>query len=332
MTILRLFTLLSCAGPLAAQTFLQMSDPQIGMYSKDHDFEHETANFEFAIATANRLKPAFVVVTGDLVNQPGNAAQIAEYHRIAAKLDPAIKLYSVAGNHDVGNEPTRESLALYRERFGPDYYTFRLGGMAGFVLDSNLEKGTDAVPDEAAKMEAWFKAELEKAKRDGVRHLIVFQHIPFFLKDPNEPDDYFVVPPATRQRYLKLLHQYGVTQVFAGHYHRNAEGHDGDLEMITTGPIGMPLEGAKSGLRMVRVEGDAVTHKYYVFGDLPDRSGVAQPFHAAISAFEPRCLTGAGRQESRHGKPRGLLYPTRALTKIHDFSTADSRTRRAKTS
>jgi 3',5'-cyclic AMP phosphodiesterase CpdA len=271
MTLGRFLIPLAFAGSLAAQTFLQMSDTQFGMYSKDHDFEHETANFEFAIATANRLKPAFVVVTGDLVNQPGNASQIAEYHRIASKLDPAIKLYSLPGNHDVGNEPTRESLARYRERFGPDYYTFRAGAIAGFVLNSNLEKGADAVPDEAAKMEAWLKTELEKAKRDGVKHLIVFQHISFFLKDPNEPDDYFNIPPATRQRYLKILHQYGVKQVFSGHYHRNAEGHDGDLDMVTTGPVGMPLEGAKSGVRVVKVEGDSVTHKYYDFGDLPDR-------------------------------------------------------------
>lgn len=271
MTLRRLFLLLAGAGSLAAQTFLQMSDPQFGMYSKDHDFAHETANFEFAIATANRLKPAFVVVTGDLVNQTGNAAQIAEYHRIAAKLDPAIKLYSLPGNHDVGNEPTKESLAAYRERFGPDYYTFRIGAIAGFVLNSNLEKGAEKVPDEAAKMEAWLKAELAKAKHDGVKHLIVFQHIPFFLKNPNEPDDYFNIPPATRQRYLKLLHEYGVKDVFAGHYHRNSEGRDGDIDMVTTGPVGMPLEGAKSGIRVVKVEGDSVTHRYYDFGDLPDR-------------------------------------------------------------
>ena len=73
-------------------TFIQMSDPQFGMYTENQSFEHETANFEFAIATANRLHPKFVVVTGDLINQAGNAAQVAEYLRIAAKLDPGIRL------------------------------------------------------------------------------------------------------------------------------------------------------------------------------------------------------------------------------------------------
>ena len=33
-----------------------MSDPQFGMFTKDTSFEHETANFEFAIAAANRIR------------------------------------------------------------------------------------------------------------------------------------------------------------------------------------------------------------------------------------------------------------------------------------
>jgi len=45
-----------------------MSDPQFGMFTKKPSFEHETVNLEFAIASANRLKPAFVVITGDLID------------------------------------------------------------------------------------------------------------------------------------------------------------------------------------------------------------------------------------------------------------------------
>src|SRR5262245_33266442 len=120
------------ANALTSQSFIQMSDPQFGMYLKDAGFEHETVNFEFAIATANRLKPAFVVITGDLVNNRESAAEAAEFQRVAAKLNPGIRLFNVPGNHDVGNEPSPESLTAYRERFGQDYYTFRIGDIAGF--------------------------------------------------------------------------------------------------------------------------------------------------------------------------------------------------------
>jgi serine/threonine-protein phosphatase CPPED1 len=259
----------AAGAALHAQTFIQMSDPQFGMYAKDADFVHETANFEFAVAAANRVKPAFVIVTGDLVNKPGDPAQIAEFHRIEKKLDPKIKLYAVAGNHDVGNEPTADSLAAYRKNFGPDYYSFRVGDIAGIVLNSNLEKGTKNVPAEASKMETWFAAELRKAKESGAKRIIVFQHIPFFLKEGGEPEQYFNIAPDVRQRYLKLMHEYGVHQVFAGHYHRNERGADGDLEMVTTGPVGMPLGGAKSGIRIVTIDETGLSHKYCDFGELP---------------------------------------------------------------
>jgi 2',3'-cyclic-nucleotide 2'-phosphodiesterase (5'-nucleotidase family) len=118
-------------------------------------------------------------------------------------------------------------------------------------------------------MEAWFRTELAQAQRDGAKHLIVFQHIPFFLNDANEEDRYENIPRETRQRYLKWLHQYGVKQVFAGHYHGTSEARDGDLEMVTTGPVGKPVPPARSGLRIVTVTPAGVTHKYYDFGDLP---------------------------------------------------------------
>ena len=103
MTIPRILLTLAVAAPLAAQTFIQMSDPQFGMYSKDHDFVQETANYEFAVAASNRLKPRFVIICGDLVNKAGEQSQIEEYLRITGKFDRAIRVYPVSGNHDVGN-------------------------------------------------------------------------------------------------------------------------------------------------------------------------------------------------------------------------------------
>jgi hypothetical protein len=142
-----------------------------------------------------------------------------------------------------------------------------VSGITGIVLNSSLEKDPHNVPGEAAKMEAWFRTELAQAERD--KHVIVFQHIPFFLNAANEEDRYENIPRETRQRYLKLLHQYGVKQVFAGHYHSTSEARDGDLEMVTTGPVGKPVSPARSGLRIVTVTPAGMAHKYYDFGDLP---------------------------------------------------------------
>src|SRR5712692_8912446 len=176
-------------GADAALFFIQMSDPQFGMYEQDKGFARETENFEAAISAANKLKPAFVVVTGDLVNRAGDTAQIAEYKRIAGKLDSKIRLYSVPGNHDVGNEPTPASLAAWREAFGPDYYVFRAGELHAIVLNSVLMGKRETSAAETAKQDEWLEAELKK--RGGAKHLIIFLHHPLFLKDPNEADQYF---------------------------------------------------------------------------------------------------------------------------------------------
>jgi 3',5'-cyclic AMP phosphodiesterase CpdA len=258
----RFAVLLALAGiaPSADLTFVQMSDPQFGMFAENRNFAQETINFELAIADANRLKPAFVVVCGDFVNQAGDAAQIAEYQRIAAKLDRAIPLHNVAGNHDVGNEPTPESLAAYRKKFGPDYYVFRYGDFLGIVLNSSLIQHSKGAPAEAEKQAKWLEAELKKIK-PGTR-VAIFQHIPWFLKEPDEPDDYFNIPLGPRTRYLQLFEQFKVEYCFAGHYHRNSSGDAPNFHVTTTGPVGKPLGVDPSGIRVVTVHGGKMDSVY----------------------------------------------------------------------
>ena len=257
--------------PAPAWFFLQLSDPQIGMQTGDADFVQETASFEFAIAAANRLKPAFVVVTGDLVNKPGDAAQIAEYRRVAAKLDRTIPLYNVAGNHDVANQPTPESLAAYTSAFGPDHYGFTVRNLAGIVLDSTLIAAPGAVRAAYAEQERWLRAELERLRSAAPAHVVIFQHHPWFLTHAAESDQYFNIPFERRGNYLALFREAGVRYLFSGHYHRNQLASDGRLEMITTGPVGKPQGGDKSGFRVAIVREDRIEHRYYDFGDLPSR-------------------------------------------------------------
>ena len=248
--------------------FIQASDPQFGMFTANRDFRQETANWEFVVATINRLNPAFVVVTGDLTNAGNNADQIAEYKRINAKLNPAIHLYNVAGNHDVGNDPTTATLAAYRRNYGPDYYSFREGNLYGIVLDSSLFKAPALVRGEAADQEKWLVQELAKAAAANSVP-VVFQHIPFFLEKADEPDQYFNIPKDTRRRVIGLLHAGGIHYIFAGHYHRNAFGRDGELEMITSGPAGMPLGPDPSGIRIAELQGTQIKQQYFGLGTLP---------------------------------------------------------------
>lgn len=257
--------------------FIQLSDPQFGMFTDNRDFIQETANLEFAVATINRLRPAFVVVTGDLVNQPGNEKQIHEYQRIIGKVASDIPVYSLPGNHDVGNEPTAASIATYTNQLEPDHFTFQHEGFVGIALNSMLIHSPQKAPDLAAAQENWLQHELQTARANGAAHIVVFAHHPWFLKSADEKDEYFNIPTERRRHYLQLFHAAGVKHLFSGHYHRNAVGHDGDLEAVTTGPVGMPIAEGKSGLRIVIVRDDGITHQYYHFGELPKTVNLNAP-------------------------------------------------------
>lgn len=251
--------------------FIQMTDTQFGFFNENKSFEKETENFEKAIAAANRLHPAFVIITGDLINKPADSAQLQEYKRIVALLDPSIPIYHVAGNHDVTNDPKQSDIVHYRKELGKDYYVIRHGDMRGFVLNSLYFKSPAAVEKEAAAQEKWLNKQLKKARRSSAAPLLVFQHHSWFLTDPNEKDEYFNIPTATRNKYMELFQKYGVSHIFAGHYHRNAFGKSGEMEMVTTGPVGKPLGKDPSGFRIVKVSGNKVSHQYYELDQVPER-------------------------------------------------------------
>lgn len=267
--------LLLTAGSAIARTdpktffFIQMADTQFGMFTNNEGFEKETALFEKAIAEANRLKPAFVVICGDLINKPGDSEQRKEMLRIAGKLDKRIPLYLVSGNHDVGGEPTPESLALYRKTIGKDQYVFKHNGTIGIVLNSTLIHHPNLAPKAYDDQLAWLRKELIRARAKNPAHIFIFQHHPYFLETPDERDKYFNLPLERRQVYLDLFKEYGVRAVFAGHYHRNAYGKDGAMEMITTGPVGRPLGDDPSGFRIVTVYPDRIEHTYFGMGAMP---------------------------------------------------------------
>lgn len=250
-------------------TFAVLADPQFGMYAKENNFLQEKANLEFVVANLNRLHPDFVVVCGDLTDRTGDEAEITAYKQALKKLDPAIPVYNVPGNHDVGNLPTPATLAGYRAAYGPDYYTFHYGQVQGIVLNSNLISSPDQARDEAAKQEDWLRNTLSHARPH--QQILVFQHVPYFLKNADEKDQYFNIPSAIRKKYLDLLSANHVHLIFAGHYHRLAGGSDGSITEVVTGAVGMPLGESSSGFRLVQLGPSGMKTEWYCLGNIPNR-------------------------------------------------------------
>lgn len=253
--------------------FMQLADTQYGFFNENKSFEQEVALVEQAVEHINRLHPRFVIVCGDLTNATPDhtsyRAQVAQYKHDFSKVDPDIPLVCVCGNHDVGNRPTPSSIASYQENFGDDYFSFWTGGVFNVVLNSSLLKDPSGAADVLAAQQMWLAQQLSLAKDTKAKHIFVFQHHPLFLLQADEPDQYFNIPLERRTPLLDQLKQAEVRAVFAGHYHRNAYGLAGDMEMITTGPVGRPLGEDRSGFRIVTVHETQIEHRYWAMDEVP---------------------------------------------------------------
>lgn len=263
--------------------FIQMADTQIGLLTRrlskyslgliggDYLYEQESKNYSAAIEFANRISPSFVVICGDLVQALSHPAQKDEFQRITKHLDPSIPLYLVSGNHDVGNEPTKEYLSQYRNAYGPDWYSFQHKGIYGIVLNSSLINNPNRAKNEAAIQRTWLENELLKANQKSFKHILIFQHHPYFREDPDEGDSaYFTINTSARKEYLDLFVAHGVEAVFAGHLHENALGQYKNLKMITTSAIGIasPIGKSRTGLRVVQTKPDNLDHAFIAIDDL----------------------------------------------------------------
>jgi len=252
--------------------FIQMSDPQFGMFASrdaapDDGSFPETPLYEAAIAAANRLKPAFVVITGDLVQVPTDAEQHAELIRITGQLDESIPMRLAPGNADLGNTPSAESLARYRGKFGEDYYSFDHQGSHFVVVNSCLAFDPSDVEDEWDRELTFLRDDLSKAR--GAEHIVLFMHHPLFGDSADEPDGLMAIPKVRRQAILEIAHENGVSATFAGHWHKTNESSDGAMAMVVTGPVGYPAGDDPSGLRIVKVYDDRIEHEYFGMDDIP---------------------------------------------------------------
>ena len=251
--------------------FVALADPQFGMMT---DPDRERRNAEAAVGHINRLKPRFVMVLGDLTHavsgEKGHEEQVAKVKRIFGKVDRGIPLLLLPGNHDLAKKVTAEALSAYRKSFGDDYYSFWTGGVQGLVLNSHLYWNPAEAPEELARQEEWLAAQLAAARKEPPKHLIVFQHQPWFLKTPDDADVYDVIPWVRRGPALAALKEAGVRTVFAGHYHGNVRARDGDLEIVVLGSLGKAIRKDPSGLCIVEVYADRLRHAYHALDAVPE--------------------------------------------------------------
>jgi predicted phosphodiesterase len=70
---------------------------------------------------------------------------------------------------------------------------------------------------------------------------------------------------------VSLLRDFEVGAVISGHNHSSTTAPDRTLRVVSSGSVGKPFGGAKSGLAVVSVTPNGVEHRFYDFGALPSR-------------------------------------------------------------
>lgn len=264
-----------------AFTFVQAADTQLGLQERyvekleNPGWSKEIAWTRQMVRDVNKMdpKPKFLVICGDLIDampypkeEKTRMLQESELKRELVALN--IPLVCVCGNHDVGDSPTPSTVDKYRTSFGDDYFSFFCGGVFFLVVNSQYWEDASQCKELADHHQAWLDAQLQEIKAKKPVHAVVFQHIPLFTNNIDEPKQYFNIQPKLRQELLNKFSDAGVRYVFCGHYHRNGGGKYGDIEVVVTSAVGAQLGQDNNGFRVVQVTKEKMEHHYRDLGSV----------------------------------------------------------------
>ena len=237
-------------------TFVQLCDPQLGFGG----YEHDVNSFKLAVQKINELKPDFVLICGDMVNN-FDAKSLADFNDIKAGLK--MPSYCCPGNHDVGNTPTLESLKKYRDFFGKDFYSFEHKGYTFVMTDTNIIRVP--VEGETQKQDEWIKETLNAA-HDKKSPVFVIGHHPMFTKTPDEAYGNNSLPVEKRKELLELFEKSGVVAVLTAHTHQSVINDYNGIQLVTGETTSRNLDGRPFGFRVWNVSPGSIKQEFVSLG------------------------------------------------------------------
>ncbi len=255
--LLLLCTILAAAS-CSPKTFsiVQIADAQLGfdaavkgqepgaIYVNDLTYEKEC--FERAAESLRGLKPEMIVFTGDQIHRPLDQEQWDAFSELLTLLPDNAIVKHLPGNHDVLISEGKVDNTPFTSRFGEDRFVYRKGRFCIIGINSSLIKHDDPCEDEQYE---WLKKTLEKTDSNCVK--VIFCHHPFFVSDIDEEDGHVAIAKDKRKKYFDLFADSGVSAVYAGHLHHNAEGEYKRVKMATTTSVAYQLGEEKPSYRLI---------------------------------------------------------------------------------
>jgi len=167
----------------------------------------DAATFNRIVDQSRRLRPAFVIQVGDLIEGYNNdlGAIAREWQRFAQQIQPLapVPYLPVPGNHDLYNgnkQPDARLEQMFEQQWGPLYFAFQYKNALLIGLNSDASSGANRI---TGKQWRWLQSTL--ADNDA-EHKFVFMHRPPLLMKNGDA-------------LHKLFAKHGVSHVFYGHHH-----------------------------------------------------------------------------------------------------------------
>ncbi|NLV21990.1 MAG: hypothetical protein GXY49_08395 [Syntrophomonadaceae bacterium] len=206
-----------CAG-CSAVTLLKGNGGQQEfsfIYMGDSQADPETGDYSawgkmLSQAAADKSRPAFVMIGGDLVNDGSSQEEWDRFLTAAEPVRKKLRLYPAMGNHD--------NTALFKQIFelpenGPEgrqeaFYSFDYGDAHFTVMDSNL---MGAASQEDIK---WLEQDL--AQTNKTYRIVMFHHPAYPAVDiPKDSQRADVI----QKNFVPVMEKAGVDLVLCGHQH-----------------------------------------------------------------------------------------------------------------
>ena len=151
--------------------FVVLADPQFGLFKSFNgrnpeelrrwwrkglrifptevtDMSEEIRRYTRTIEAINRLRPAFAITCGDLVQDKTDDEQHETLLRLTAMLDDEHPYALGVGQPRRWGPAHPETIAAYQARYGPDNYSFDHGGSHFVVINSSVCVDPSGAPGE----------------------------------------------------------------------------------------------------------------------------------------------------------------------------------------
>jgi len=217
--------LLAVTRPVAAVVFVHLSDTHINVTGKGRFSQESIPNLRRAVEAIRIIKPAFVIVTGD-ITELGDEASMVAYRAEIGK--SGVPVYTVQGNHDSPRKPE-----CFNRVVGPTHPVFDIEGCRFIGLNLDLA-------DEAL---ALLEEQLADAKAKGITSVFTFAHYPLLAPDNvafNISAGCASLRGERAMRYLALAQSGGIVAHFCGHLHSSydvADPYTGVLSLAVPGCV-----------------------------------------------------------------------------------------------